>query len=110
MKVTDVIRGSEDGLAGGLEHVHSDLRQLRKDVAHLMSEGTHRARDGASGAASVIGAGLRAFSDKGRGRASDAYECVSDFVTRRPVASIAIALGIGALAFGIFALSGRRDD
>ncbi len=109
MKTNDVIRGAEDGLAGGLEHVRGDLSTLRRDVAHLMSRSVHEVAGRASDRAGAIGAGINELAEGGRVRAEAAYEVVSDFVSRRPVVAIAIAVGIGALALGFLSLRGRRD-
>lgn len=109
MKTTDVARGSSDGLVGGLEHVRSDLSALRRDVSHLMSQGAHRAADRATEGAHALGAGLHALADGGRAGVEDAYDAVSGFVVKRPGATLAIALGIGALALGLWCLRPRKD-
>lgn len=109
MKTTDAARGASDGLAGGLEHVRSDLSSLRRDVAHLMSEGARRAGDRASEGADAVGDRLHALAGGGRASVQEAYGAVSEFVGKRPAAAVAIALGIGAIALGFCWLRARKD-
>jgi hypothetical protein len=111
MKLTDVERHADDGLAGGLQAVRSDLHALRHDVAGLVNTGAHRAGGYARGLMHAADAGARVFSAVGRRKAGHALSSARAAATRRPITTLAVLLGVGAVVLGLAcSMHSRRAD
>ncbi len=77
-----------------IEDVKTDLAALRSDVTDLIAglaeRGEHKAEDIKDSAVEL--------ANRGRERANDAHDQLCDAVANRPLTSLMIAAGVGALA------------
>jgi ElaB/YqjD/DUF883 family membrane-anchored ribosome-binding protein len=91
-----------------LQDVRNDLRELRRDVTDLISGLAESGREGAQDKINRARDTAQDIAERGRERAHEAHDEVSKRVADRPLTSLAIAFGAGALAAGLAGAIGRN--
>ena len=94
---------SDRGGSTGTSRVGDALGQVKEGAQHLASEAAHQA--GRAWEATKEGAqqGASAVAE----RAQDFWSGTQDLIRRYPVASVAIAFGVGCLFAGLFTAGSR---
>lgn len=111
--VNDVKSDARDRLASDFDQLKSNFVQLKDDVGTILKNALGAGKSGVSGAKDQAGSTASAYYDQARGTASSYYdqakgayedyrgrgqqqvENVGETITEHPLASAAIAFGVG---------------
>ena len=99
------------GLANDLQRFVHDAERIVKDIQGLTGSGFSSARSELENHLARAKAGIADASRSALQHAGETKEVVTDYMSRRPVASLAVAVAVGALiAFAISRIGARRSN